>query len=113
MINIISNDIIKIEIYIEKVLRNYNISGLSRCSVGITDNKEIRIALYYTDLKKGKIIQKRVKQLLKEAFNLNDIKLERCYKSTTTFVEQDHFYEILYNVPENIYQMIEILSKIN
>ena len=64
----------------------------------------------YDDIKKGRdIIQPRVKEIIKEAFGLDKIKLERCYEGCEG---EETLFEILYEVPKDIYHMIHILSKL-
>lgn len=112
-----TQDIINMEIYLEKSVKEYmsSLQDLNYYSISITrglnNEADFRVALYYNDLTKGKnIIQPRVKEIMKEIFGLNKIKLQRCYEATSK--NEQNLYEILYKVPKDTYQMIQVLSKI-
>jgi len=101
--------------YLENCIKQYNIPYLDHFSIGITkglnNEDDFRIALYYNDLTKGRdVIQPRVKEIIKELFGLDKIKLERCYEATSK--NEQTLYEILYDVPKDVYQMVYLLSKI-
>lgn len=110
-------DIVNVETYLEKSVKEYMflLQDLSYYSIsvirGLNNEADFRVALYYNDLTKGKnIIQPRVKEIMKEIFGLNKIKLQRCYEATSK--NEQNLYEILYEVPKDTYQMIQVLSKI-
>lgn len=117
MVDILDKDIVRMKAYLEECVKKYMslLQDLSYYSIDITkglnNEDDFRVALYYEDIKKGRdIIQPRVKEIMKELFGLDKIKLERCYEAT--FKNEQTLYEILYEVPEDIYRMVQVLSKI-
>lgn len=115
---VLSNrDIVNMERYLESCVKSYDIPYLNSFSISISSEyddseKYIRVSLYYDDLIIGRdIIQPRMKEIIKKVLELDDIRLERCYEACSK--NEENMYEILYNVPKNIYKMIEILSRIN
>ena len=76
---ILSNrDIVNIERYLERCVKSYDIPYLNSFSITVTgeycsDKKYLRVSLRYDDLIKGRdIIQPRVKEIIKELFELDD-----------------------------------------
>lgn len=115
MTNVINRDIVNMEMYLENCIKQCDIPYLDYFNIGITkglnNEDDFRIALYYEDIKKGRdIIQPRVKEIMKELFGLDKIKLERCYEATSK--NEQTLYEILYDVPKDVYQMVYLLGKI-
>ena len=117
MVDILDKDIVRMKAYLEGCVKKYMslLQDLSYYSIDITkglnNEDEFRVALYYEDIKKGRdIIQPRVKEIMKELFSLDKIKLERCYEATSK--NEQTLYEILYEIPEDIYRMVQVLSKI-
>lgn len=101
-------EIVDMEIYLEKYIKYSKIPDLENVQASIAINKDIRLKLYYKDIKKGKKIQEKVKELLKVAFGLNKIKLEELYNDGNSIM----FYEILYEISKESYSMLYILGKI-
>ena len=115
---ILSNrDIVNIERYLESCVKVYDIPYLNSFGIVIISayddsEKHIRVTLYYDDLIKGRdIIQPRIKEIIKEVFELDDIRLERCYEATSK--NEENMYEILYNISDEKFKMLYILSKLN
>lgn len=115
MVNI--TDIVNMETYLEKSVKEYmsSLRDLNYYSISITrgpnNEGDFRVALYYDDLTRGRdIIQPRVKKMMEELFSLNKIRLERCYEATSR--NEQNLYEMVYEVPKDIYRIVQILSKI-
>lgn len=111
-----SMDIVNIEVYLENCVKTYVIPGLNSfgISIGGVYSKElyIRVSLHYNDLIKGKdIIQPRMKEVMKEIFELDNIRLERCYEAWRE--NEENLYEILYNISDEKFEWLYTLSKIN
>lgn len=115
---ILSNrDIVNIERYLESCVKSYNIPYLNSFGIAVISEyddseKHIRVSLYYDDLIKGRdIIQPKVKEIIKEVFELDDIRLERCYEACSK--NEENLFEILYNISDKKFKMLYILSKLN
>lgn len=112
-----NRDKVRIESYLEDCIKQSmnSISDLNSFAMHITgfDNgpKYIRVTLYYDDLIKGRdIIQPRVKEIMKEIFELSEIELARCYEATCD--KEENMYEMMYKLPEKKLEMLYILSKL-
>lgn len=115
---VLSNrDIINIERYLESCVKSYDIPYLNSFGITVTgeyysDKKYIRVSLRYDDLIQGRdIIQPRMKEVIKEIFKLDDIRLERCYEACRE--NEENLYEILYNISDKTFEMLYVLSKLN
>lgn len=112
-----NRDVVNIERYLESCVRSYDIPYLNSFGIAVTgeyysDKKYIRVSLRYDDLMIGRdIIQPRVKEIIKEVFELDDIRLERCYEACHEY--EENLYEILYNISDKKFRMFCVLGKIN
>lgn len=116
--NLDNKDIVKIESYLEDCVKRSMgiIPELNSFGIAINGvySKElyIRVSLHYDDLIKGRdIIQPRMKEVMKEVFELDDIRLERCYEACHK--NEENLYEILYNISDEKFEWLYILSKVN
>lgn len=114
---VLSNrDIVNIERYLESYVKSYDIPYLNSFGITVTgeycsDKKYLRVSLRYDDLIRGRdIIQPRVKEIIKEVFELDDIRLERCYEACCE--NEENLYEILYNISDEKFSSLYILSKL-
>ena len=110
-----NRDIVNIERYLEEWVRSYIISDLNNFGIHVvgfdTNKTHIRVTLYYDDLIKGRdIIQPRIKEIIKEVFDLDRIELERCYEATSK--NEENMYEILYKISDKKLSSLYILSKL-
>jgi len=115
---ILSNrDIVNVERYLERCVKSYDIPYLNSFSITVTgeycsDKKYLRVSLRYDDLIRGRdIIQPRMKEVIKEIFGLDNIKLERCYEACS--VNEENLYEILYSVSDEKFKMFCVLGRIS
>ena len=115
---ILSNrDIVNVERYLESCVKSYDIPYLNSFGITVTgeccsDKKYLRVSLRYDDLIKGRdIIQPRVKEIIKEAFELDNIRLERCYEACCE--NEENLFEILYNISDEKFKMFCALGKVN
>lgn len=115
---ILSNrDVVNIERYLESCVKSYDIPYLNSFAITVTgeyysDKTYIRVSLRYDDLIIGRdIIQPKIKEIIKEIFGLDNIKLERCYEACS--VNEENLYEILYSVSDEKFRMFHVLSKIS
>lgn len=116
--NLDNKDIVKIESYLEDCVKRSMgiIPELNSFGIAINGvySKElyIRVSLHYDDLIKGRdIIQPKMKEVMKEVFELDDIRLERCYEACHK--NEENLYEILYNISDEKFEWLYILSKVN
>ena len=94
-----NNEIVQMEMYIEKCIDSFEIQSCVNLNAGITTNNGLRIALLCNDVK----IVSKIKEILKERLCLDQITLESHIYD---------FYEIFYNIPEELFDMIYMLSKL-
>ena len=115
---ILSNkDIVNIEMYLESCVKLYDIPYLNSFGIAVSgeyysDKKYIRVSLHYDNLTIGRdIIQPRMKEIMKKVFELDDIRLERCYEACSK--NEENLYEILYNISDEKFEWLYVLSKVN
>lgn len=111
-----SRDIVNIERYLESCVKPYDIPYLNSIGIILTGKfdaeKYLRVSLRYDDLIKGRdIIQPKVKEIMKELFELDDIRLERCYEACNE--NEENLFEILYNISDKKFKMFCTLGKIS
>ena len=106
---VVNSEMVNMEMYIEDSIKHANIPGLLGFRVGITVENNIRVGLDYDNHKDGKDIQAQVKDFFKKVYGIDKVKLERLYNDDAPVM----LYDIVFEVPEDKFNMIYMLSKIS